>query len=192
MSETGFATSIETPRLWLRCPLPGDGEMVHQGVAESLRQLREWPDSLPWAQNEQSVRVSEDYCQTCFAACVMQVAWPLLVFDKATQSFMGTVGFHHIDWSRQVWELGYWCRLSFQRQGRMTEPVHALSRLASDGWPEMQLTARVDQRNTGSIKVLQRAGYVLVKQEDLADASGEQRTVLHHAWGRELHTGQST
>lgn len=192
MSFPAFMQLIETPRMWLRCPLPGDGELVYQGVAESLTPLREWPDSLPWAQNEQSIRVSEDYCQTCYAACVMQVSWPMLIFDKATEAFMGTVGFHHIDWRKQVWELGYWCRLSFQKQGRMVEAVQALTKQAAHAWPDVRLTARVDKDNLASCKVLERAGYQLQNEESITAATGSDRVVLHYAFARALHTGQSS
>lgn len=191
MSEPGFAQILETPRMWLRCPLPGDGVAVYEGVAETLAQLRKWPDSLPWAQNEQSARVSEEYCQTCYAAWVMQVTWPMLMFDKATERFVGTVGFHHIDWSKRTWELGYWCRLSQQGQGLMREAVEAFTKAAGHAWPNMQLTARADARNLASIKVLERAGYQLVNEEKQLGDSGESRLVRHYAWGRALQTGQS-
>lgn len=190
MRET-FAQLIETPRMWLRCPLPGDGMAVYQGVQETLSQLRRWPDSLPWAQNEQSSRVSEDYCQTCYAAWVMRVTWPMLMIDKTSGQFTGTVGFHHIDWTNRWWELGYWCRLAFQGQGRMTEAVKALTEAAVKDWPDMQLTSRVDERNKPSIKVLERAGYSLVKAEKQGVSGDEDHLVLHYAVKRELQTGQS-
>ncbi len=186
-----FSQLIETPRMWLRCPLPGDGEAVYAGVLETLVQLRQWPESLPWAQNEQSPRLSEDYCQTCYAAWVMRVTWPMLMIDKASDQFAGTVGFHHIDWTNQRWELGYWCRLAFQGQGRMTEAVKALTDAATKACPGMQLTSRVDERNKPSIKVLERAGYSMVKEEKQGVSGDQHRLVRHYAWGRALHTGQS-
>lgn len=192
MSELGFVQCIETPRMWLRCPWPGDGMAVFEAVAETLAQLREWPDSLPWAQNEQSPRVSEDYCQTCYAAWVMQVTWPMLMFDKSTEQFVGTVGFHHIDWINRTWELGYWCRLSMQGQGRMSEAVQVFTRTASHAWPDMQFVSRADATNMASIKVLERAGYALVKEEKQVGDSGLERLIRHYAWGRTLHTGQSS
>jgi hypothetical protein len=66
--STPWVDRIETPRLVLRCPYPGDGHELHQAVQESLPALRQWPDSLPWAQKPQSPDRSEDYCQSCFGA----------------------------------------------------------------------------------------------------------------------------
>lgn len=192
MSEHQFTQVLETPRMWLRCPLPGDGIAVHEGVKETLSQLREWPDSLPWAQNEQSPTVSEDYCQTCYAACAMQITWPMLMIHKDSQRFMGTLGFHHINWDSRIWELGYWCRLSFQGQGFMSEAVQALTQDAAGAWPDMRFTSRVDARNVASIKVLERAGYQLVKEEATSDGSLANHRVRHYVWGRARQTGQSS
>ena len=97
MSEPVFAQVIETPRMWLRCPLPGDGDALYQCVQQTLAQLQTWPDSLPWAQQPQSPDISEDYCQTCYAAWVMGLRWPLLMWDKHTAQLAGSVGFHHIN-----------------------------------------------------------------------------------------------
>lgn len=190
MSDRVLMQSLETPRLWLRCPLPGDGMAVYEGVMETLVQLRQWPDSLPWAQNEQSPRASEDYCQSCYAACVMRLAWPMVIVDKASAQFVGTVGFHYMDWTQRVWELGYWCRSSFQGTGRMSEAVQALSEAAGATWPDMRLTSRVDARHQASIKVLQRSGYILDKEETQVADSGEEHLVLHYIWARVPHTGQ--
>jgi RimJ/RimL family protein N-acetyltransferase len=192
MNSPAFLQLIETPRMWLRWPLPGDGEALYRGVSESLQQLRQWPDSLPWAQNEQSPRVSEDYCQTCYAACVMQVAWPMLLIDKASEDVIGTVGFHHIDGVQRIWELGYWCRWPYQKQGRMSEAVLALTEAALGSWPGVQLTSRVDQRNVASVKVLERAGYECVREERTTAASGSVHVVLHYACSRPPQTGQSS
>ncbi len=130
MSEPVFAQVIETSRMWLRCPLPGDGDALYQCVQQTLAQLQTWPDSLPWAQQAQSPDISEDYCQTCYAAWVMGLRWPLLMWDKHTEQLAGSIGFHQMDHESQTWELGYWCRLAFQGQGRTTEAVSALTAYA--------------------------------------------------------------
>ena len=43
--STAWLDAIETPRLWLRCPQPGDGDALYSAVQESLAALRQWPDS---------------------------------------------------------------------------------------------------------------------------------------------------
>ena len=191
MSDFSFADKLETPRMWLRCPYPGDGEAVYQGVAETLQQLRAWPDSLPWAQKPQSVEASEDYCQTCYAAWAMRISWPMLMIDKASAAFVGSIGFHQIDADTQQWELGYWCRSRFQGQGRMTEAVQALTQAALQVAPNAQLVCRIDSRNQASAKVVMNAGYEMVKEEAVTSDAGAVQTVRHYAWPRDLQTGQS-
>lgn len=191
MSDFSFADKLETPRMWLRCPYPGDGASVYQGVAETLQQLRAWPDSLPWAQKPQSVETSEDYCQTCYAAWAMRISWPMLMIDKASESFVGCIAFHQIDVDTQQWELGYWCRSRFQGQGRMTEAVQALTQAALHVAPTAQLVCRIDSRNQASAKVVMNAGFKMVKEEVVTSDAGAAQTVRHYAWPRDLQTGQS-
>jgi RimJ/RimL family protein N-acetyltransferase len=175
--------------MWLRCPYPGDGEALYQGVAETLQQLRAWPDSLPWAQKPQSVEASEDYCQTCYAAWAMRISWPMLMIDKASAGFVGSIGFHQINVKTQQWELGYWCRSSFQGQGRMTEAVQVLTQAALQVAPNAQLVCRIDSRNHASAKVVLTAGYKMVKEETVSSDAGALRLaarLAHRAIGLTL------
>lgn len=163
---------IDTPRLVLRCPYPGDGEVLYAAVAESLDVLRLWPDSLPWAQNPQTVEAAEDYCQSCFGAFVLGLAWPMLMFDKHSQVLMGTVGFHRIDPVASEFELGYWCRSAYQGRGLMSEAVTAMSDTALKYWPHVRLVCRVDVRNVASCRVVEKAQYRLKQsQREAIDAN---------------------
>ena len=192
MSHATFAHILETPRLWLRCPMPGEGEAVYQGVAQTLAQLQTWPDSLPWAQQPQSPDISEDYCQTCYAAWVMGLRWQLFMWEKASGQFAGSLGFHHIDPDTATWELGYWCCLAFQRQGLMSEAVTLLSEHVLQHWPQVRVLCRIDARNLASVRVVQKAGFQLAKEEAQVSDSGAVYQVLHWERGRALHTGQSS
>ena len=167
---------IETPRLLLRCPYPGDGEAFYQAIEESLSALRLWPDSLPWAQKPQSAERTEHYCQSCFGAFVMGLAWPMLMVDKATGALVGSVGFHRIDPSVPEFELGYWCRSSYQGRGLMSEAVAALSDTALQHWPKLRLVCRVDVRNAASCRVVEKAKYVF--KQSVRETSQDDRPVL--------------
>lgn len=160
--STPWVDRIETPRLVLRCPYPGDGHELHQAVQESLPALRQWPDSLPWAQKPQSPDRSEDYCQSCFGAFVLGLAWPMLMQDKATGRLLGSVGFHRMVMEVPEFELGYWCRTSAQGRGLMSEAVSALSEAALSLVPSARLVCRVDERNTASYRVVEKSQYRLI------------------------------
>ena len=191
MNEIMFAQILETPRMWMRCPMPGDGQALYLSVQQTLVQLQMWPDSLPWAQQPQSPDISEDYCQTCYAAWVMGLRWPMLLWDKASGQLVGSIGFHHIDHDNHTWELGYWCSQSMQGQGRMTEAVSVLTAHVRQHWPQVRMLCRIDTRNNASLRVVQKTGFGLEKTESLVSDSGLRYEVQHHVLARELHTGQS-
>jgi len=175
---------IETPRLVLSCPYPGDGEALYVAVAESLSALRLWPDSLPWAQKPQSAERTENYCQSCFGAFVMGLAWPMLMVDKATGTLVGSVGFHRIDPSVPEFELGYWCRSSYQGRGLMSEAVAALSDCALLQVTKLRLVCRVDVRNAASCRVVEKAKYVFKQsvRETLQDARPTVAVRIYERW----------
>lgn len=160
--STAWVDRIETPRMVLRCPYPGDGNALHQAVLESLPALRMWPDSLPWAQKPQSPERAEDYCQSCFGAFVLGLTWPMLMQDKTTGAVLGSVGFHRMALDIPEFELGYWCRSSAQGLGLMSEAVTALSDTALRLVPSARLVCRVDARNTASSRVVEKSHYRLV------------------------------
>lgn len=161
--NTAWVDNIETVRLWLRCPQPGDGDALYSAVQESLPALRQWPDSLPWAQKPQTPESSEDYCQTCFGAFVLGLSWPMLMYDKTTGMLLGSVGFHRVDAEVQEFELGYWCRTSAHGRGLMSEAVTALSDAALVCVPNVRLVCRVDERNAASCRVVEKSNYRFVR-----------------------------
>ena len=184
MNEAVFAQSLQTHRMWLRCPLPGEGVLLYQAVVSTLDQLRQWPDSLPWAQQPQSPDISEDYCQTCYAAWVMGLRWPLLMWDTDSGRLVGSIGFHRMDHESQIWELGYWCCQAFQGQGRTVEAVQALTTYVLQHWTQVRMLCRIDSRNSASIRVAIKAGFVCEKQETLLSDSGGYFQVQHYVLGR--------
>lgn len=190
--STAWVDSIETSRLWLRCPQPGDGDALYSAVQESLPALRQWPDSLPWAQKPQTPERAEDYCQTCFGAFVLGLSWPMLMHDKATGTLLGSVGFHRIDTQLLEFELGYWCRTSAHGRGLMSEAVTALSGAALRLVPTARLVCRIDERNTASCRVVEKSHYRFVRSGvESPQADRPAFTVRFYERLSVPHTGQS-
>jgi RimJ/RimL family protein N-acetyltransferase len=190
--STAWVDHIETSRLVLRCPYPGDGEALFSAVQESLLALRQWPDSLPWAQKPQTPERAEDYCQSCFGAFVLGLSWPMLMVDKATGLLLGSVGFHRIETHTPEYELGYWCRTSAQGNGFMSEAVSALSHTALALVPTVRLVCRVDERNAASCRVMEKSLYRFVRSglQSAEAADSPDVAVRYYERGAELHTGQ--
>lgn len=165
---------IETPRLLLRCPMPGDGAMVHAGVVDALDALRAWPASLPWAMGEPSVEASEAFCRQSRVDHLARKALPMLMILKDGGHYIGGSGLHTIDWSVPRFELGYWCRPAFQRQGLVSEAVQAITTLAFEHLGARRIVCLADAANLPSQRVAERAGFELegVMRHERRDPQG--------------------
>lgn len=152
---------IETERLILRCPRPGDGAMVHAAVVETLAELRAWGASLPWAMFEPSVHASEAFCREAQADYLLRKNLPMLMLLKDGGAYVGGCGLHTIDWSVPRFETGYWCRKHLQGRGLVTEAVAAVARWALEDLGAQRIECLADAANGPSRRVAERAGFML-------------------------------
>ena len=124
---------IETERLILRCPRPGDGPTVNEAERETRAELRPW---MPWAHTEKSLDDSEAYCRRMQARYLLREDLAMFIFERDVMGregrFLGGTGLHRIDWSLRGFEIGYWRRTGCGAQGYVTEAVRALARFAFD------------------------------------------------------------
>lgn len=153
-----FPHSFETERLWIRLPLPGDGDLVNEAIHESLDQLQPW---MPWAQNpptkeESEANVRKDYC-----SFLARHDLRFHLFEKETKLFVGSSGLHNIDWSVPKFEIGYWCRTRFVGKGYITESVRGLTVFAFEILKANRVEICCDRENTRSRKIAERLGYRL-------------------------------
>jgi RimJ/RimL family protein N-acetyltransferase len=153
-----FPYSFDTERLTIRGPLPGDGKEIHAAVMESLDELRPW---MPWAvgkvlnAKEYEIRVREG--QLKFLS--REDLWMMLLL-KGTQTIIGGTGLHRINWSVPKFEIGYWVRTSYARQGYITEAVAGLTDFAFGILGAKRVEIRCDARNARSAAVPERLGFV--------------------------------
>jgi RimJ/RimL family protein N-acetyltransferase len=101
--------SFESDRLLIRAPRPGDGEALQEAIEESLAELRPW---MPWADEHQTVDVSEAYARRAYSEFLARTNLPLFLFRRDDGRFVGGSGLHRIDWSIPRFETGYWVRTS--------------------------------------------------------------------------------
>ena len=152
---------FETERLRLRCPAAGDGRLVFEGVRDSLRDLRAWPASLPWAVHEPSEAASEAFCRQGEAEFLARTGFPLLMFLKDGNVYVGGTGLHAVNWAVPSCEVGYWCRTAYQGRGLTTEAVRAVTAFARRHIGARRICALPDAENLPSRRVAERAGYQL-------------------------------
>lgn len=153
---------IETERLILRCPRPGDGPTVNEAERETRAELRPW---MPWAHTEKSLDDSEAYCRRMQARYLLREDLAMFIFERDVMGregrFLGGTGLHRIDWSLRGFEIGYWRRTGCGAQGYVTEAVRALARFAFDQLAARRVEIRTDDANSASWKLAERAGFTL-------------------------------
>ena len=175
---------IETARLLLRPPRPGDGAMLCAAVGETLAELAPW---MPWAQAAPTPQDSELQCRRMHARFVSREDLVYFMFERgadgAEGAFVGGTGLHRIDWSVPRFEIGYWRRAGFEGRGLVAEAVRALARMAFDSLGARRVEIRMDPRNACSVRVAERAGFTFegVLRQDSVDVKGAGRDTRVHA-----------
>ena len=180
---------VETERLILRCPQPGDGPAIHQAEHESLDELRPW---MPWAHTPKSPDESEAYCRRMHAKFILREDLVMFAFERDAAGvegrFVAGTGLHRIDWGVRRFEIGYWRRTGCGGQGFVTEATEALARLAFDRLDARRVELRMDDANAASWKVAERAGFTLeaLLRGDSLTPAGEVRSTRIYARVRGL------
>jgi RimJ/RimL family protein N-acetyltransferase len=175
---------IETERLILRCPRPGDGPTVNEAERETRADLKPW---MPWAHVEKSLDDSEAYCRRMQARYLLREDLVMFIFERDVMGregrFLGGAGLHRIDWTLRSFEIGYWRRKGCGGQGYITEAARALARFAFDHLAARRVEIRTDDANSASWKVAERAGFTLeaLLRGDSLTPSGEIRSTRVYA-----------
>jgi RimJ/RimL family protein N-acetyltransferase len=153
---------IETERLILRCPQPGDGPALHAAEHATLDELRPW---MPWAHTPRSPDEAEAYCRRMQAKFILRDDLVMFAFERDADGgegrFVAGCGLHRIDWSVRRFEIGYWRRTDCGGRGYVTELTTALARMAFDRLGARRVELRMDDSNAASWRVAERVGFTL-------------------------------
>lgn len=149
---------LETERLFLRAPRPGDASMINNAVKESLDHLRPW---MPWADHEPTLEETEDVTNHMAANFMRRESLTFRLLRRADERLIGACSLFQFDWDIPSGEIGYWVRGDMQGQGYVTEAVNRLSAFAFEALGLERIEIRCDARNSRSAAVAERAGYVL-------------------------------
>jgi len=173
-----FPALIETARLLIRPPRPGDGADVNAAIAETFDNLHRW---IAWARCLPSVEESEERCRQAYAAFLAGEDIPLYVYRKDDGTFVAASGLHPRGRDVPKFEIGYWCRTSAQGHGYVTEAVRAITRVGFETMGANRVEIRCDPRNVPSRRVAERAGYRLegeLRNEQRAPDGGLRNTLV--------------
>ena len=149
---------IETDRLLIRPPKPGDGAVHDEAVQISLADLRAPSAALPWAHEVPSKDHSEKYCSWAYGEFAEGREFPLLFFLRKTNEVVGASGLHTPDWTIPSFEIGWWGRSDLQGRGLVTEGVSAVLAWGFDALKAHRIYADVDEQNQRSWRVCERTG----------------------------------
>jgi RimJ/RimL family protein N-acetyltransferase len=172
-----FPDPLETERLLLRSPQPGDGIEVNQAIRESYADLHEWMD---WATYLPDVEETEQRKQEARARFLAGEDFQVHAYLKTTYALVAVAALHPLNWSVPSFEIGYWGRCGYQGQGYVSETVRALTRVALEVFQANRIQICCDERNLRSRRVAKRAGYELeaVLKNDQRAPDGRLRNTL--------------
>ncbi len=161
-------TVFETDRLILRMPQVGDGEVVNHAIIQSIVDLKPW---LPFVQTIPAIEDTEANIREAVANFILRTALRFLIFNKETNAFIGTTGFHNIDWDVRKLEIGYWIDSQHSGKGYMVEAIEQLTHYALEGLEMKRVEIRTDAENVKSRAIPERLGFRLegiLENEDLS------------------------
>lgn len=152
---------IETDRLVLRCPKPGDGLQFFEAVSESLPMLRRYLPTVSWVVEKQSIEAAEIYCRSAYSNFISRKDLTYLILERESRVLVGCVGLHRPIWDLPRFDIGYWCRTSKYGNGYITEAVRVLATFAETSLSAARIELVTDAENLRSRAVAERSGFHL-------------------------------
>jgi ribosomal-protein-serine acetyltransferase len=164
-------------RILIRPLRAGDGMAVWEAVEESRPQIGPW---LPWVEKTLGPDDSEAAARRGAARWQTREDLMVGVWERTTGHYLGGSGLHRIDWAVPAFEIGYWLRTSAWGQSYISETVRVLCRFAFETLEASRVEIRCDGRNTRSLAVPRRLGFVLeaTLRNQCRDERGELRDTL--------------
>ncbi|WP_188456279.1 GNAT family N-acetyltransferase [Virgibacillus oceani] len=153
-----FPDAFETERLLIRCPKPGDGQVVYEAINASIEELKPW---LPFAQSKQSEDDAEINIREAHIKFLAREDLRLLLFHKETGKLIGSSGLHRIDWDVPKFEIGYWIDSRFSGKGFISEAVEGITNFAFNELNAKRVEIRCDAKNTKSRAIPERLKFDL-------------------------------
>lgn len=161
-------TRIETDRLILRMPKPGDGKIINEAIKASINELRPW---LAFARENPSVEDTEINTRQAYTKFLSRESLRYLVFRKKDHTFIGSTGFHNIQWEIPKLEIGYWIDTKYSGKGYMREGVGALTLYALNELNCARVEIQCESENKKSRAIPEALGFDLegvLRNEDLS------------------------
>jgi RimJ/RimL family protein N-acetyltransferase len=157
-SQVRWPAVLESERLYLRPPIEADAAVVNAGIRASFAELHVY---MEWAQKMPSLAASQQFCASGSTTVRSGTAFPLLIFRRSDNAFVGASGFASVDLAVPSFELGYWCVTPHGGQGYITEATAMQLRHLFQELGAERAELRMDERNLRSAAVAERLGFTL-------------------------------
>jgi RimJ/RimL family protein N-acetyltransferase len=148
-------------RVLLRPYTLADAAERHAANAESRDHLRPWEPEQ--ADAFQTLDETRDWILRVTADWIVRKRFSIGMWHIETQRYLGGLGLRPREpngWSIPAFSIGYWVRASEQGHGYVTEAVRLLTHYVLDVLHAQRVEIICDTRNTRSIAVAQRLGFV--------------------------------
>lgn len=167
-----FPDSFESERLIIRAPKVEDAPLVWESINISQKALKPW---MPFAQKSQKIEDTTENIRQAVADFITRKDLRLHLFLKETGEFIGSSGFHRINWDIPKVEIGYWLDSRFEGKGYMTEAAERLTEFAFEELGAIRVEIRCDIDNVRSRAVAERLTFTLegILKQDSLSADGQ-------------------
>ena len=150
--------SIETERLLLRCPMPGDGKALCAAINDTIEDLRLY---FPWAQKAPTPEESEQKARSSRIEYLERTDFEFYWILKESGKLVGCSGLHRIKWEIPKFMMGYWTRTGYRKRGYAAEAVSAISNFTMKTFGAKRIELLIDPENIASRKLAEKLGFKL-------------------------------
>lgn len=146
-----------------------DVDALFEAARESVRELSEW---MPWCSKDYSRKDSEAFVNSRDAEWNRGEHYSFVIYDTASDQFLGGVGLNFINRTHKFANLGYWVRTSRTRRGVAATAVRLAARfgLTELGLNRLEIVAAV-----GNVPSQRVAKKVVARSEGIL----HKRLVIH-------------
>jgi RimJ/RimL family protein N-acetyltransferase len=148
---------LQTQRLILRTPRPGEGKIVYPSVRASIEELKTW---MPWASDAYNEDAAEEWCRKAAADFIVRNQLQFCIFLRDGRH-AGNIGAFRFKWEIPACEIGYWLRTDLVGRGLMTEAAQALNNMLAGTLHMRRIQIVCDNLNRRSYGVAERCGFSL-------------------------------
>jgi ribosomal-protein-alanine N-acetyltransferase len=166
LRRTGFQ-GIEPPRLAMRV-LGTERLVLREFRQDDLRDLVSWQRDSGSAYTESEM---QEFLNFCFREYLRRGIGPWGIVLRTTGIMVGSCSFYHIDSNHRSGDVNYYVTPQYRGQGLAVEALRAVLEFGFADVGLSRIHARCTPDNTGSERVMQKAGMKFERMVSSGEAS---------------------